>query len=92
MNWYSYAPKSWRWETLKTCQLLNWQHLKDKLKKLSTLGNYKNVQGNHRNDAIKNKAEETKNTSIKNHLLVLRYKGLCDEIDVMKESNSAVAF
>ena len=56
------------------------------------MGNYKNFQGNHRNDAIRNQAEETKNTSIKNHLLVLRYKGLCDEIDVMKESNSAVAF
>ena len=93
LNWYSYAPKSWKWGTSKTFvrrahvhYSTAGKHLEDELKYIektfNEINNYLHwvlKKGFKQiikitQSGIKNKVEEAKNASIKNHLLFVPYK------------------
>ena len=91
VNWYSFAPKSWKWETLKTLvRYINCsteKHLKEELKHIrktfNEINNYPHWVITKVFKEIKEmtpsekeiQVKEDENTSIKNHILVLPYQG-----------------
>ena len=91
MNWYSFAPKSWKWETLKTLvRYINCsteKHLKEELKHIrktfNEINNYPHWVITKVFKEIKKKTpsgkeiqvKEDENTNINNHLLVSPYQG-----------------